>query len=39
MLFCLQLVAQEKYSIRGYVKDQKNGETVIGATVFYQIPQ
>lgn len=33
-LFCAQILAQEKYSIRGYIKDRQNGETVIGATVY-----
>ncbi len=34
LLFCTQILAQEKYSISGYVKDQVNGETVLGATVY-----
>jgi len=34
LLFCTLLMAQEKYSIRGVLKDAKNGETLLGATVF-----
>ncbi len=30
----LQLSAQEKYTLSGYLKDKKNGETLIGATVY-----
>jgi hypothetical protein len=35
-LISLQLLAQEAYSIRGNVKDIRNGEVVIGATVFLE---
>ena len=35
-LISLQLLAQETYSIRGNVKDDRNGEVVIGATVFLE---
>jgi hypothetical protein len=27
------LIAQKKYTISGYIKDVRNGETLIGATV------
>ncbi|MCE9540863.1 MAG: carboxypeptidase-like regulatory domain-containing protein, partial [Bacteroidetes bacterium] len=38
LLFCFLLqvlvgIAQEKYTISGYLKDAKNGEMLIGATV------
>lgn len=39
-LFCFFLVlisfAQEKFTISGYIKDSKNGESLTGATVFKQ---
>ncbi len=31
--FCLTFFAQEKYTLSGYIKDAKNGESLIGATV------
>ncbi|WP_040279595.1 TonB-dependent receptor [Psychroserpens damuponensis] len=38
LAFCLLcsslLIAQEKYSLRGTIKDVNNGETLLGATVF-----
>jgi hypothetical protein len=37
ILFCLSvtpLLAQQKYTISGTVKDKRNGETMIGVTVF-----
>jgi hypothetical protein len=34
LLFVTTLAAQSTYSIRGTVKDAKNGETLLGATVF-----
>ena len=34
LLMCLSLVAQEKVTVKGYVRDAGNGETLIGATVF-----
>lgn len=36
MLFTCVMIAQQKYTIRGILKDQANGETIIGATVFLQ---
>lgn len=33
-LFFLSFYSQEKFSFSGYVKDVKNGESLIGATVF-----
>lgn len=36
LLFSLQLIAQDSYSIRGNVKDVRNGEVVIGATVYLE---
>lgn len=33
LLFCSLILAQEKYSIRGTIKDFNNGETLLGATV------
>ena len=30
----LQLSAQGRYTLSGYLKDKKSGETLIGATVF-----
>src|SRR4051812_27630527 len=33
LLFTLQLSAQQKFTISGYLKDVKNGESLIGATV------
>lgn len=34
LFFCSLILAQEKYSIRGTIKDIDNGETLLGATVF-----
>jgi len=34
LFFCSLLLGQEKYSIRGTIKDVSNGETLLGATVF-----
>jgi hypothetical protein len=34
LLFSFALIAQDKYTISGYLKDVKNGEVLIGATVF-----
>ncbi|WMI66655.1 TonB-dependent receptor [Aestuariibaculum sp. YM273] len=34
MLFSCVIFAQDKYTIRGTLKDKANGETIIGATVF-----
>lgn len=34
LLLILQSFAQEKFTINGYVKDSKNGESLIGATVY-----
>ncbi|MCH4552137.1 TonB-dependent receptor [Aestuariibaculum lutulentum] len=36
MLFSCVILAQDKYTIRGVLKDKANGETIIGATVFLQ---
>ncbi|MDC8002678.1 TonB-dependent receptor [Aureisphaera galaxeae] len=36
LLASSQAFAQSKYSIRGTVEDKKNGETVIGATVYLE---
>ncbi len=36
LLFFIQSFSQEKYTISGYIKDIKNGESLIGATVFKQ---
>lgn len=40
LLFCIMIEcgmhAQEKFVIDGYVKDNKNGESIIGATVYKQ---
>ncbi len=33
LLISLQIAAQQKYTISGYLKDVKNGESLIGATV------
>ena len=33
-MISLIVMAQEKYTISGYIKDQKNGEELIGATVY-----
>lgn len=34
LLFSVMLMAQEKYSISGTIKDASNGETLYGATIF-----
>ena len=34
LLFTLKNYSQEKFTISGYVKDTKNGESLIGATVY-----
>ncbi|MGE0561381.1 MAG: TonB-dependent receptor [Flavobacteriales bacterium] len=34
LLFSIQLLAQEKYTISGSVKDESNGEDLIGVTIF-----
>ena len=35
LLFCTNLLlAQQKFTISGTIKDKKNGETLIGVTVF-----
>ncbi|MEM5565655.1 TonB-dependent receptor [Psychroserpens sp. AS72] len=34
LLFSTVIFAQEKYSIRGTIKDFSNGETLLGATIF-----
>ena len=34
LLFSTQIFAQESYTIRGHIKDAKNGETLFGASVF-----
>ncbi|WP_111308729.1 carboxypeptidase-like regulatory domain-containing protein [Confluentibacter sediminis] len=34
LLFSLHTIAQESYSIRGTLKDKKNGETLFGASVY-----
>ncbi len=34
LLFCIGLVAQEKVTVKGYVRDGSTGETLIGATVY-----
>ncbi len=34
LLFTLKNYSQEKFTISGYVKDSKNGESLIGATVY-----
>lgn len=36
VLFSLQTFSQEKFTISGYLKDVKNGEALIGATIFKQ---
>ncbi|GAA4305966.1 TonB-dependent receptor [Aestuariibaculum suncheonense] len=36
MLFSCVILAQDKFTIRGILKDKANGETIIGATVFLQ---
>ncbi|MBX2828427.1 MAG: TonB-dependent receptor [Flavobacteriaceae bacterium] len=36
LLVSSQLLAQNKYSVRGTIEDKKNGETVIGATVYLE---
>ena len=36
LFFCCLIQAQEKYSIRGSIKDSENGETLLGATVSLQ---
>ena len=33
ILFCLSVLGQDKFTISGYIKDAKNGEALIGATV------
>ncbi|MFM2359492.1 MAG: hypothetical protein RLY16_1485, partial [Bacteroidota bacterium] len=33
LVFTLNLTAQEKFTISGYVRDQQNGETMIGASI------
>jgi hypothetical protein len=34
LLFSLPIFAQEKATISGYIKDSKNGESLIGATIY-----
>src|SRR5690606_41846019 len=34
LLFTAQIIAQETHSIRGTLKDKKNGETLFGASVY-----
>lgn len=34
--FAFKIYSQDKFTISGYVKDEKNGESLIGATVFKQ---
>ena len=36
LLFTATIVAQETYSIRGTLKDKKNGETLFGANVYFK---
>src|SRR3954467_15528184 len=36
LFFCHVILAQEKATISGYVKDKNNGESLIGATVVKQ---
>ncbi|MCE3229801.1 MAG: TonB-dependent receptor plug [Bacteroidetes bacterium] len=36
LLFSLSFLAQEKFTLSGYVKDVKNGEALIGATISKQ---
>lgn len=33
LIFGLKIIAQQKFTIKGYVKDKKNGEALIGAIV------
>src|SRR6476661_3984453 len=33
LIFSVQAIAQQKFTISGYIKDSKNGESLIGATV------
>lgn len=33
---CLQMYSQERFAISGYIKDSKNGEALIGATIYKQ---
>ncbi|MBA3679841.1 MAG: TonB-dependent receptor [Bacteroidetes bacterium] len=35
-IFALKIYSQEKFTISGYIKDGKNGESLIGATIFKQ---
>jgi hypothetical protein len=34
--FAFKIYSQDKFTISGYIKDEKNGESLIGATVFKQ---
>ena len=36
MIFSLPLLAQNKYTISGYIKDSSNGENLIGAAITVQ---
>lgn len=34
LIFCINVWSQQKYNVSGYVKDAKDGEALIGATVY-----
>ncbi len=36
LLFAVPALAQEKFTVNGYIKDSSNGEALIGATVYIQ---
>ena len=36
LIYSSQLIAQDKFTLNGYIKDKANGETLIGATIFVE---